>query len=200
MSGIDKLLAKSLSAALKAKIAQKTLLELEIRLFEKHGISIKQSIEKFQKLDSTLSEFLGSESRKLEKECFENICSIKNLDKDYQIVLKDKPLNKIVFDCWGDIENQKILNVILNESFTAPELVTKSKISKTSGYRNINSLIKEGLIVNDGTSRTDDGKIIPKHKSVFDQVTITISTDKISISGLVRKKFINESSVCQLVL
>ena len=200
MSGIDKLLAKSLSAALKAKIAQKTLLELEIRLFEKHGISIKQSIEEFQKLDSTLSEFLGSENRKLEKECFENICSIKNLDKDYQIVLKDKPLNKIVFDCWGDIENQKILNVILNESFTAPELVTKSEISKTSGYRNINSLIKVGLIVNDGTSRTDDGKIIPKHKSVFDQVTITISTDKISISGLVRKKFINESSVCQLVL
>ena len=200
MPGIDKLLAKSLSAALKGKIEKKTLFELEIRLFEKHGISIKQSIEEFQKLDSTLNEFLGSETRKLEKECFENICLVKNLDKDYQIVLKDKPLNKIVFDCWGDIENQKILNVILNESFTAHELVTKSEISKSSGYRNINSLINEGLIVNDGTSRTDDGKIIPKHKSVFDQITITISTDKISISGLVRKKFIAESSVCQLLL
>ena len=200
MPGIDKLLAKSLSASLKAKIAQKTLRKLEIRLFEKHGISIKQSIEEFQKFDTTLNEFLGSENRKLEKECFENICSIKNLDKDYQIVLKDKSLNKIVFDCWGDIENQKILNVILNESFTTPELMTKSEISKTSGYRNISSLINQGLIVNNGISRTDDSKIIPKHKSIFDQVTITISTDNISISGIVRKKFIDESSVCQLLL
>ena len=199
MPGIDILLAKSLSSALKEKIDKKILLELEIKLFEEHGISIKQSIGQFQKLDNTLNGFLGSDTRELEKECFESICSIKNLDKDYQVILKDKTLNKIVFDCWGDIENQKILNVILNESLTTPELVTKSGISKTSIYRNISSLINEGLIVNDGIVRTDDGKIVPKYKSIFDQVTIMISTDMISISGLVRKKFINESTVCQIL-
>ena len=199
MPGIDILLAKSLSSALKDKIDKKTLLELEIKLFEKHGMSIKQSIGQFQKLDNTLNEFLGSDTRELEKECFENICSIKNLDKDYQIILKDKTLNKIVFDCWGDIESQKILNVILNDSLTLPEIVTKSEISKTSGYRNISSLINEGLMVNDGISRTDESKIVPKYKSVFDEITITISTDKISISGQVRKKFIDESTVCQIL-
>ncbi len=199
MPGIDILLAKSLSSALKEKIDKKILLELEIKLFEEHGISIKQSIGQFQKLDNTLNGFLGSDTRELEKKCFENICSIKNVDKDYQIILKDKSLNKIIFDCWGDIENQKILNVILNESLTTPELVTKSGISKTSSYRNISSLINEGLIVNDGISRTDDSKIVPKYKSVFDEITITISTDKISISGQVRKKFIDESTVCQIL-
>jgi len=163
------------------------------------GCPSNSQLDNFKKLNDTLNEFLGSEARKLEKECFESICSIKNLDKDYQIVLKDKNLNKIVFDCWGDVENQKILNVILNQSLTTPELVTKSGISKTSSYRNISSLINEGLIVNDGIVRTDDGKIVPKYKSIFDQVTIMISTDMISISGLVRKKFINESTVCQIL-
>jgi len=51
MPGMDILLAKSLSFALKEKIDKKTLLELEIKLFEEHGMSIKQSIGQFQKIE-----------------------------------------------------------------------------------------------------------------------------------------------------
>ena len=59
MGGLDHFLAQSLESIIRENLGRRTVRKLEKRLFEKHGISLTESIEQFHKLDSVLREFFG---------------------------------------------------------------------------------------------------------------------------------------------
>ena len=78
MSEIDQLFAAALEQIIQKNLGDTTFRSIQNRLFEKHGISITQSIKEFEKLDAVLTEFFGSGAKGLEKKFLDSICSIKS--------------------------------------------------------------------------------------------------------------------------
>ncbi len=67
MSGIDRLISVALSTEIKKKMDVDTLKKVERELFLDHGMSIKLSIEHFQKFTSVLKRNSNIDVKRFEK-------------------------------------------------------------------------------------------------------------------------------------
>lgn len=90
------------------------------------------------------------------------------------------------------MDKKNILNTILDKPKTISDILEITKLSKTSGYRKIKSLIDSGLLIVQGHSITSDGKKVNKYKSVFDNVTINIEKNRVIVKTLVAKNAIEK--------
>jgi len=187
---------------LKKKIDEKIIKKFERRLFEKHGMSIKQSIEHFQKFDGILKEFVGSEAEDLEKKCMQKVSTFKKSKRKncYLITINDSSLAEFMLNCWGDDKTRRILNVVLDKPLTIAQILTACGLTRTSGYREIKSLVINGMLVKYDMI-ISEGKKVPKYKMVFDSVTIKIDkegTSKTSSKKYCLSKFFRSfGSLCQ---
>ena len=201
MSGLDTLIAKSLDLTIKENLGKKTLQKVEQRLFEKYGINLTQSIEDFTKLDSVLREFFGGGAEGLEKQFLENIVTLeetKSQDPNW-VTIEDPSLAKQILEAFGDDEKKNILNTVLDEPRIISEILEITQLPQTSGYRKVNSLIDNGLLIVQGHITTHDGKKVNKYKSIFDNVTINIEKNKVVVKVLLAKESIEKSSIIQVV-
>ena len=163
-------------------------------------MSIKQSIEHFQKFDQTLKEFVGSEAEDLEKKCMQKVFTFKKSKrKNYLVTIKDPSLAEFMLNCWGDDKTRRILNAVLDKPLTIAQILTACDLTKTSGYREIKSLVINGMLVKYNMI-ISEGKKVPKYKMVFDSVTIKIDKEKFIINGIINKKDFEASSVIQTLL
>ncbi|TLX68686.1 MAG: transcriptional regulator [Thaumarchaeota archaeon] len=202
MSGLDTLIAKSLDSTIKENLGKKTLQKVEQRLFEKYGINLTQSIEDFTKLDSVLREFFGEGAEGLEKQFLENIVTLEKESKTQNpnwVAIEDSSLAKLILESFGDEDKKNILNSVLDEPRIISEILEISQVPQTSGYRKINSLIDNGMLIVQGHVTTHDGKKVNKYKSIFDNVTINIEKNKVIVKVLLAKESIEKSSVIQVV-
>jgi len=202
MSGLDTLIAKSLDSTIKENLGKKTLQKVEQRLFEKYGINLTQSIEDFTKLDSVLREFFGEGAEGLEKQFLENIVTLEKESKTQNpnwVAIEDSSLAKLILESFGDEDKKNILNSVLDEPRIISEILEISQVPQTSGYRKINSLIDNGMLIVQGHVTTNDGKKVNKYKSIFDNVTINIEKNKVIVKVLLAKESIEKSSVIQVV-
>lgn len=195
MAGLDRLLAKSLDTIIRENLGDKTVRKVEDRLFEKYGISLTQSIEQFQKLDAVLREFFGAGADGLEQRFVKNVCEIKATDADKWISIDDQTLTKIILESFGDDDKKKILTALNGESMIISQIIEKCDIAQTSGYRKINALIDDGLLVPSGHITTSDGKKVSKYRSIFDNMKIDIIKNKITIALHLAKDDYSASSI-----
>ena len=201
MSGLDTLIARSLDSTIKENLGKKTLEKVEQRLFEKYGINLTQSIEDFTKLDTVLREFFGGGAEGLERQFLENIVTIeetKSQDPSW-VTIEDPSLAKQILEAFGDDEKKNILNTVLDEPRIISEILEITQLPQTSGYRKVNSLIDNGLLIVQGHVTTHDGKKVNKYKTVFNNVVINIEKNKVIVKALLAKESIEKSSVIQLV-
>lgn len=77
MGGIDRLISKSLSHKIKENLDDDELKTIERTLFLEHGMSIKLSIEHFDKFNQILKNVLNSNRKKFENECINEVIKIK---------------------------------------------------------------------------------------------------------------------------
>ena len=195
MPGIDALIAKQLSDEIKKSLDKKTLRQLERRLFSKYGLSIKQSISDFEKFDVVLKEFLGSQTKEFEKKCINQIYTSDDTKKNKYILIKinNQNLVRTILNCCADDETIKILNQSLKKNLTIHEIITKTKIPKSSVYRKIEKLIRSGILLK--TKKTiSTGKRVEKYHPVFDKFTIIFDAQNITVQALVDKKIFLSSS------
>ena len=97
MSGIDRLISSSLSSEIKKKMDLDTLKKVERELFLEHGMSIKLSIEHFQKFMNVFKKNSNVDIKKFEKDCINKIIKVKKRENDYVITIIDLELsNKII--------------------------------------------------------------------------------------------------------
>ena len=201
MSGLDTLIAKSLDTTIKENLGKSTLQKVEQRLFEKYGINLTQSIEDFTKLDSVLREFFGDGTEGLEKQFLENIVTIeeaKNNDPNW-VAIEDHSLAKRILEAFGDEDKKNIMNTVLDEPKIISEILEIAQIPQTSGYRKVNSLIDNGLLIVQGHTTTYDGKKVNRYKSIFNNVTINIEKNKVIVKVLLVQESIEKSSIIQVV-
>jgi len=107
-----------------------------------------------------------------------------NLDKGFEwINIKEKFVMQLILEAFVDPEKKKILNLTSDQALTVPEILGICNIPTTSGYRIINSLEKNGLLVKSYIDKIKNGKKITKYRSIFDNVQIKIEKNDISIKA-----------------
>lgn len=201
MSGLDTLIAKSLEVTLKEKLGGQTFQKIQARIFEKHGIEFKEAIEDFQKLDSVLREFFGSRAEYIEKQIVDAIVILEESKRQERkwITIEDSSLAKLILESIGDEDKKNILNAVLDESRIISDILEMNNIPQTSGYRKVNGLIQNGMLIPQGFLVTRDGKKVTKYKSVFENITIEIVKNKVFVRVLLSEESIAKSVIMQLV-
>ena len=177
MSGLDLFLSKSLNSTIKNIIGEQKLQKVEQRLFEKYGINLTQSIKDFTKMDNVLREFFGEETNRLEKQFLGNVINMQELQARNLnwITIEDPYLASLILEILGDEEKNNSINGLFDERGFIAEILEITKISQTSGYRKVNSLIDSGLLIVQDKISTPDGKLINKYRSIFENVKIDIA-------------------------
>ena len=195
MAGLDRLFAKSLDVIIRENLGDRSIKKIEDRLFEKYGIALVDSMEQFQKLDAVLREFFGAAADGLEKKFLKSICNVDSPYGENWIVIDNPVLTKVILGSFGDDEKKKILGALNGNSLIISQIIEMCEIAQTSGYRKINSLIDDGLLVPSGHISTNDGKRVSKYRSIFDNIKIEIIKNKITIALHLAKEDYAESTV-----
>ncbi len=200
MSGLDTLIARSLDGTIRENLGKNTLIKIEQRLFEKYGINLTQSIQDFTKLDTVLREFFGEGAGGLEKQFLENIVTLEEAKSQPNwVTIQDSHLSKIILESYGDEDKKNILNSVVDNPKIISEIIEATGIAQTSGYRKINSLIDDGLLIIDGHITSADGRTVNKYKALFENLSIHMEKNNIYVKVLLVKESLQKSSVIQVV-
>ena len=201
MTGVTRLLAKSMEKTMLNNLGEITVHKIQDRLFERYGMSITQSMEEFEKLDSVLREFFGAGAEGLERKFLDSLCSIKSKKDQSQkrFTISEPSISQSILKAYSDDETSKILNASIGESWTILEMLEKLQIPQTSGYRKVNSLIEDGLLIKDGHEISASGRRTDKYKSLFDNVEIDIKNNKVTVNIQFTQNVIDQSPILQAV-
>ncbi len=193
MGGIDRLISKALSQKIKQKLDEDELKIIERELFLEHGMSIKLSIEHFDKLNLVLKNILNLNRKKFENECLNEVIKIQKKGNKYSVRIIDQKLIDSLLIICGDNETRQMLNCLFENELTIPQILSEAQIPKTSGYRKIENLIINGLIVESGKVLSES-KRISKYKCVFDEIKIEMKKNDILLQGVINEQIYDKSS------
>lgn len=199
MAGIDRMISSSLSAEIKKELDLEILKKVERELFLEHGMSIKLAVENFDKFEKVLKNNSNLDVKKFEKDCIEKIIKIKNNGEKYSITILDFDLKNLILELFGEIESRKIISCLLENEYTIPQILKESKVPKTSGYRKIENLILNGLLIESGKILSESKKI-SKLRCVLQEIKLDIKKGKIEITGVISKKMFEKSSSMKSIL
>jgi len=199
MSGIDRLISTALSIEIKKKLGIDMLKKVERELFLEHGMSIKLSIEHFQKFTNVLKNNSNFDITKFEKDSINKIIKIKKREHNYNVTIVDTELSDLILELFSDSEARKIISSLLENEYTIPQVLKESKVPKTSGYRKIENLIINGLIIESGKVLSESKKI-SKLQCVFQEIKLDIKKEKIIVNGIVSKKMFEKSTSMKSII
>jgi len=200
-NGLDNLLVPSLRKSIEENLGKETLHKIEDRLMERHGLGLVQAIKNFNKFDSVLREFFGAGADGLEQKFLQKIVDVeksKQSDSNW-IHMKDPELSKIFLESFADQDKKAILGSVMDDSLIIAKILETCNIPQTSGYRKINFLINNGLLVSNGFELSNDGKKIKKYETIFDNVKVDIVKNDITVKVQLKKSLLNDSSILQTV-
>jgi len=200
-NGLDNLLVPSLRKSIEENLGKETLNKIEQRLMERHGLGLVQAIKNFNKFDSVLREFFGAGADGLEQKFLQKIVSIEKTKQTESnwIQMKDPELSKIFLESFADQDKKAILGAVMDDPLIIAKILESCKIPQTSGYRKINFLINNGLLVANGFELAHDGKKVKKYETIFDNVKVDIVKNEIDVKVQLKKSLLSESSILQTV-
>ena len=199
MAGIDKLISTGLSLKIKKEIGLDVLKKVERELFLDHGMSIKLSIEHFEKFINVFKKNSNININKFEKDCINKIIKIRKKDDKYLVNVIDSELVNTIFEFLGDSESRKIISILLENEYTIPQILKESKIPKTSGYRKIEDLLISEVLIETGKILSESKKI-SKIRCIFQEVSINVKEEKITINGIISKKLFEKSTSMKSII
>jgi len=193
MGGIDKLISYALSVEIKKKMDLDLLKKVERELFLDHGMSIKLSIEHFQKFINVLKKNSNIDVRRFEKDCINKIIKVKKRDDRYNVTIVNTFVTDLILELFSESETRKIISTLLENEYTIPQILKESKVPKTSGYRKIENLIINGLVIETGKVLSES-KRISKLQCIFQEIKLDIKKEKIAVKGVISKKIFEKST------
>ena len=115
-----------------------------------------------------------------------SILRVQRLDDAKQVekrwvTLENSHLIEIILKSVGDEDKKNIINAVIDQPRAISEILDISMIPRTSGYRKINTLISDGMLVPQGYAMTPDGKRVTKYKAIFDNISISIEKNKVVV-------------------
>ena len=194
MGGIDLLLSRDLSYKLKEELDKEILSRVERDLFFQHGMSIKLSIEHFEKFHSILKQHSEFDPKEIEEQCLKNLIEITRVENDFLIKVISKLLAELIFNYFGDEETRKILIAMMTDPLTVPEILNVSGVLKSPAYRKIENLLLDGMVLESGKILTNN-KRVSQYRCVFDKVTFVLDKGQFSVEVIVNGKYFKQSSL-----
>ena len=199
-NGIDNLLVPSLRKQIEENLGAEKLEKIEQRLIERHGMNMVQAIKDFHKLDSVLREFFGASADEIEKKSLLNVIELeKTKKKGGWITIQDQELTKIFLQTFGDEDKKVILGTVLDKSLIVADILKESKIPQTSGYRKINSMISDGILISNGFELSSDNKKIKKYETVFENIQMDIQENGMIVKLQLKKDLLTNSAILQII-
>ena len=199
MSGIDRLISSALAIEIKKRMDLDTLKKVERELFLEQGMSIKLSIEHFQKFMNVFHKNSNVDVKKFEKDCLSKIIKVKRKNEKYVVTIVDQNLTDLILELFSEVETRKIISSLLENEYTIPQVLKESGVPKTSGYRKIENLIINGLIIESGKVLSESKKI-SKLQCVFEEIKLDIKKEKVVVNGIVSQKLFEKSTSMKSIL
>lgn len=199
MGGIDRLISNALLSEIKKKMDLELLHKVERELFLEHGMSIKLSIEHFQKFTSVFKKNSNLDVSKFERDCLDKIIRIKESNEKYFVTIINPILSDLILELFGEYDSRCIITTLLDKEYTIPQILKESKAPKTSGYRKIENMMINGLIVETGKVLSESKKI-SKLQCVFQEINLDIKKGKTVVNGIISKKIMEKSSSVKSIL
>ena len=199
MGGIDRMIASILSSEIKKNLDSEILKKVERELFLEHGMSIKLSIEHFLVFSSVLKKKLSIDTKKLENDCISKVIKVKKKDDKFLVTIVHQDLKDLILELFGEVETRKIIHTLLENEYTIPQILKESKIPKTSGYRKIENLIIQGVVI-ESRKVLSKSKKISKLQCIFEEIKLEIKKGKIEIIGVVNKKMFEKSTSMKSII
>ena len=200
LTGFDHALAKSFADVIQKNLGRKTIQKVEDRLFEKFGISFTQSIEQFDKLDLVLRELFGKGTDGLERKFLDSLCIIKSKKSGEKwFTIHDSSISDIILRAFGDADKKKILETTNSIPKIVYDILEDSKLPQTSGYRKVNALIDDGLLIQSGFVKTKDNKSVSKYICVFNNLRINFDSNKITVDIQLNDNQVKQSSILRTI-
>ena len=112
------------------------------------------------------------------------------------ITLEDPKLVELILKSVGDDNKKEVINTVINQPRTIAEIIEICKFPHTSGYRKINSLIDNGILI-PHEYITNDGKRIAKYQTVFESLSIVFEKNKVVLRILVSQEFTKQNYAFQ---
>jgi len=199
-NGIDNLLVPSLRKQIEENLGAEKLEKIEQRLIERHGMNMVQAVKDFHKLDSVLREFFGSNADEIETKSLLNVIELERTKKkEAWVTIQDQELSKVFLDTLGDDDKKTILGIVLNKSLIVADILKESKIPQTSGYRKINSMILNGILISNGFELSNDNKKIKKYETVFQNIKMDIQENGMIVKIQLKKHLLTNSAIFQII-
>jgi len=181
---LNKTLAeKTFVSIVRKSLGEKSIQLIKKRLYEKYGISLYKAVnEEYDKLSDVVKEnFAEGGARNIEKQF---LTAVINLHKQLptkklkeKIIENPDIVHKIV-ECMSDDDMTLIMNYLTKKSKLISEILKSCKLPQTSGYRKINQLVDNGLLVISGYKTGSDGRRMFKYTTSFDNITILMENKK----------------------
>jgi len=194
MPGLDLLISRDLSFELKDTLDQNILKKIEKQLFFEHGMSIKLSIEHFEKFHNILKNNSSMDIETFEKNCIDKIIKVSRTKNNYTVKIISKNLSEKILDFFGDPETRKILMSLMDKSLTISEILKTSKVLKSPAYRKIENLLLDGLILESGKILKNN-KRVSQYYCIFDEVHAIIKNNELVVEGIINPSIFNQSSI-----
>ena len=98
-----------------------------------------------------------------------------------------------------DQDKKAILGAVMDDALIIAKILDSCNIPQTSGYRKINFLINNGLLVANGFELAHDGKKVKNYETIFDNIKVDIIKNEIDVKVQLKKTLLSESSILQTV-
>ena len=201
VGALDKLLSQALESTIKEKLGQQALKKIEQRLHERYGLSVSDAIKDFHIFDATLREFFGTGADTMEEDFKEHLVSLNTSIKGRTwLTIESQDLVNLILESYGNLEKRLILNTALKFPNVILEILEKCKIPKSSGYRIISELVENGLLTEEGSAKTSDGKTVSKYTALFEKVKIEIGGEDVFAQVLLKEHILEESSIFKILI
>ena len=196
MASIDMLIASALSNEIKKRLSHSELRKIEHQLFQTYGISIRQAIGQYPKLYQIITSCVQYNADRILQECLTKVYHLENTDSKFHMTIKDQKLASMLIDMIWDKDCREVLQQVMYEPMTISEILSSCNLAKTSGYRKINLMIRNGVLVSYETTKAADGRKIEKYRAVFDEAVIQMGqVTKVKLS--IPRIFWESSSIFQ---
>jgi predicted transcriptional regulator len=159
MAEIDSLLAKFIEKQIVTQFGNDLNQTIKNRIFERYGITLTDALKQYDPFDKTLREFFGKAADGMIQQLFEKICLIKKTKQTISLEIRDTIFANLLLESYGHKDKKAILLAVSSSALSISKILKQARISsQTTGYRLINNLIKDGLLVESGFDLTNGKK------------------------------------------
>ncbi|MBI5146348.1 MAG: hypothetical protein HZA84_03915 [Thaumarchaeota archaeon] len=199
MRSLDQIIVNAIMHTIKKEISSKDLEDIEQQL-QNCGMQMAEIFYKFPEMKKSLFRFTD-DLKIIEDEILKDFLIVEQDLKTSEIwlVIKNQYLIELILKTFADQDKKAIMDLIRDEPETIPKILERCRIPNTSGYRKMNQLIDEKMVVSTGLAETFEGKRAILYRSIVQRIQILINGNEIIAKISVDHETLNSSEIIRTI-